>query len=72
MVPELKDEIARLEVEGLDRIRERIREICGRDLPVSTHICGTRPQLEFLAEKFGDGSTSSSTGSAPTTPWRTS
>jgi uroporphyrinogen-III decarboxylase len=54
MVPELKDEIVRLEVEGLNRIRERIREICGRDLPVSTHICGTRPQLDFLAEKFGD------------------
>jgi uroporphyrinogen-III decarboxylase len=51
---ELTDEIARLEVEGLDRIRERIRKICGRDLPISTHICGTRPQLEFLAGKFGD------------------
>jgi uroporphyrinogen-III decarboxylase len=51
---ELKDEVARLEVEALNRIREKIRKITGRDVPISTHICGTRPQLEFLAEKFGD------------------
>jgi uroporphyrinogen-III decarboxylase len=52
--PELTDEVARLEVEGLNRIRERIRKMTGRDMPISTHICGTRPQLDFLAEKFGD------------------
>jgi uroporphyrinogen-III decarboxylase len=50
---ELEDEVARLEVEALNRIRERIRKICGRDLPVSTHICGTRPQLDSWRE-FGD------------------
>jgi len=51
---ELKDEVARLEVETLNRIKEKLRKITGRDVPISTHICGSRPQLEFLAEKFGD------------------
>lgn len=52
--PELTDEVTRLEVEALVRIKDRLREMTGHDVPVSTHICGTRPQLEFLAEKFGD------------------
>jgi len=51
---ELKDEVARLEVETLNRIKEKLRKITGRDVLISTHICGSRPQLEFLAEKFGD------------------
>jgi len=54
VVPELQEEIARLEVECLDRIREKIRKITGRDVPISTHICGTRPELDYVTEKFGD------------------
>jgi len=48
--PEFKEEIARLELEGLNRVRERV----GRDVPVTTHFCGPRPDLDFVTEKFGD------------------
>jgi uroporphyrinogen-III decarboxylase len=47
--PEFKEEIARLELEALERVRERV----GRDVPVTTHFCGPRPDLDFVAEKFG-------------------
>jgi len=48
--PEFKEEIGRLELEALERVRERV----GRDVPVTTHLCGPRPDLDFIAEKFGD------------------
>jgi len=48
--PEFKEEIARLELECLNRVRERV----GRDVPVTTHFCGPRPDLDFVTEKFGD------------------
>jgi uroporphyrinogen-III decarboxylase len=48
--PEFKEEIARLELEALERVKERV----GRDVPVTTHLCGPRPDLDFVAEKFGD------------------
>jgi uroporphyrinogen decarboxylase len=52
--PEFKEEIARLELEGLERIKERVREVMGRDVPVTTHFCGPRPDLDFVTAKFGD------------------
>jgi uroporphyrinogen-III decarboxylase len=52
--PELKDEIARIELETLNRIKEKIRKIIGHDLPITTHICGARPDLDFVTGKFGD------------------
>jgi uroporphyrinogen-III decarboxylase len=52
--PEHTEEIARLEVESLDRIREQLRKMVGRDLPITTHICGARPNLDLITEKFGD------------------
>jgi uroporphyrinogen-III decarboxylase len=52
--PEYTDAIAALEVESLDRIRDRLRKKLGYDLPISTHICGARPNLDLIAEKFGD------------------
>ncbi len=48
--PEYRDEIGRLELEALQRVKERV----GRDVPVTTHLCGPRPDLDFIAEKFGD------------------
>jgi len=48
--PEFKEEIARLELEALERVRERV----GHDVPVTTHLCGPRPDLDFITEKFGD------------------
>jgi uroporphyrinogen-III decarboxylase len=48
--PEFKEEIARLELEALHRIKERV----GRDVPVTTHFCGPRPDLDFVTETFGD------------------
>lgn len=54
VVPELREEVARLELETLNRIREKIRKMTGRDVPISTHICGTRPELDYVTEKFGD------------------
>ena len=52
--PEYADAVAALEVESLDRIKDRLRKRVGYDLPVSTHICGARPNLDLIAEKFGD------------------
>jgi uroporphyrinogen decarboxylase len=48
--PEYKEEIARLELEALWRVRERV----GRDVPVTTHFCGPKPDLDFVTQTFGD------------------
>ncbi len=52
--PEFKEEIARLEMEGLHRIKDMVRKMTGRDVPVTTHFCSPRPDLDFVTEKFGD------------------
>jgi uroporphyrinogen-III decarboxylase len=52
--PEFADEVARLEVESLNRIKEKTRKITGHDVPITTHTCGARPNLDLIAEKFGD------------------
>jgi uroporphyrinogen-III decarboxylase len=54
VAPEFREEVARLEVETLNRIKEKIRKMTGRDLPITTHICGARPELDYVTEKFGD------------------
>jgi len=48
--PEFKEEIARLELEALLRVKERV----GPNVPVTTHFCGPRPDLDFVTGKFGD------------------
>ena len=52
--PEFKEEVARLELETLHRIKERVRDMTGRDVPVTTHFCGPRPDLDFVTETYGD------------------
>ena len=54
VAPEFREEVARLEVETLNRIKEEIRKMTGRDVPITTHICGARPELDYVTEKFGD------------------
>jgi len=52
--PEFKEEIGRIELEGLHRIKDMVRKMTGRDVPVTTHFCGPRPDLDFVTETFGD------------------
>jgi hypothetical protein len=52
--PEFKEEIGRIELEGPHRIKDMVRKMTGRDVPVTTHFCGPRPDLDFVTEKFGD------------------
>jgi uroporphyrinogen-III decarboxylase len=47
---EFREEVARFELEVFERIRDKL----GRHLPVTTHLCGPRPDLDFVVEKFGD------------------
>ncbi|MCL0059503.1 hypothetical protein M1O57_02910 [Dehalococcoidia bacterium] len=47
---EFNEEVAQLELEAFKRIREKL----GRHLPVTTHICGPRPDLDFITGKLGE------------------
>jgi uroporphyrinogen-III decarboxylase len=47
---EFREEVVKLEVEALERIREEI----GWDVPVTTHICGPKPDLDFIVRAFGE------------------
>lgn len=47
---EFREEVVKLEVEALERIREKL----GKDIPVTTHICGPKPDLDFLVKAFGE------------------
>ncbi|MBT9140934.1 MAG: hypothetical protein DDT30_01520 [Dehalococcoidia bacterium] len=47
---ELREAAVMLELEALERVREKI----GWNIPVTTHICGARPDLDFLVKAFGE------------------
>ncbi|KPV64361.1 MAG: methylcobalamin:coenzyme M methyltransferase [Candidatus Bathyarchaeota archaeon BA1] len=47
---EFMNEAAKLELEAFKRIRDNL----GHDLPVTTHLCSPRPNLDFVVEEFGE------------------
>jgi len=47
--PELREWLAQLDLEYLNRVRERI----GKDVPITTHVCSWDPDLDFIYERFG-------------------
>ena len=47
--PEYWDLIAKFDIECFEKVRNRL----GRDLPITTHHCGSSPALDYVVEKFG-------------------
>ncbi|MGB9728071.1 MAG: uroporphyrinogen decarboxylase family protein [Nitrososphaeria archaeon] len=47
--PELREWLAQIDLEYLNRVRERI----GKDVPITTHVCSWDPDLDFIYERFG-------------------
>ena len=45
----LEEILAKFDLEYLKKVREYV----GKDVPITTHICGYDPDLDFIYEKFG-------------------